>query len=450
MYGVPPHCEPLSYDMKVDIAELLGPKLARAVDPRVGIVKALRPVIKGIVDPHPPYIVEADPANYMYATAAHAALASAGKGRTLREAMVGAVGEALERYCAYWIDPNRQHRDTYKGLGPRAIDPSDFVLYSPAQYRQPHFPFAPYSGDTPLSWVEANSLTRGITVLVPTIMTYLRPAWESPAEHLLEPTSNGLAAGPTLPFALLSGLYEVIERDAFLVTWLRKVPPRVLHVSAAMPFARAIIDHYQRHGVSIYVLALQSDIQCHVIMTVAVADGPEVGPAAVVGLGCDLDPVAAIDKSLMELCQARPGEAVRFAQGLSEGLTPSTVVEIQDHSGLYHSRDFLPALEWLWRGATQSAAVDLPSYGSGNVEQNISVLVREVESVGGEAVYVDLTSSDVESVGVHVVRVLCTRLQPIAFGYGLDRLAGPRLLDATVRPRFRGTTGLNHYPHPLA
>ena len=46
----------------------------------------------------------------------------------------------------------------------------------------------------------------------------------SPQEFLVPITSNGLAAGPTLADAVLSAIYEVLERDAILIAWLNRLP----------------------------------------------------------------------------------------------------------------------------------------------------------------------------------------------------------------------------------
>ena len=57
-----------------------------------------------------------------------------------------------------------------------------------------------------------------------------------------------------------------------------------------------------------------------------------------IGMGCDLDAGAAIDKAVFELCQARPSMAVRMARGDTAGRlrTYADVRDLDDHP-LFHA-----------------------------------------------------------------------------------------------------------------
>src|SRR4051812_12664356 len=79
----------------------------RLVSPRVGIVTELSPQGRGPEEPAPPYLYTAMLAHFDFRTAPPQERLAAGKGRTQRDAMLSALGEAVERYCAYHADPAR-------------------------------------------------------------------------------------------------------------------------------------------------------------------------------------------------------------------------------------------------------------------------------------------------------------------------------------------------------
>ena len=96
------------------------------------------------------------------------------------------------------------------------------MLYRPEQY--PLLPYAPYDDGTELSWIEGRSLVRDEAVWVPAIAALMEFTVRSDAEFIFPITSNGLAAGPTLRDAVTAAIYEVLERDAFLIAWLNRLP----------------------------------------------------------------------------------------------------------------------------------------------------------------------------------------------------------------------------------
>jgi ribosomal protein S12 methylthiotransferase accessory factor YcaO len=58
-------------------------------------------------------------------------------------------------------------------------------------------------------------MNREVNVPACLVLNYLGPGGE---DSFVTPTSNGLAAGPSLEQATLSGLCELAERDGFLRT----------------------------------------------------------------------------------------------------------------------------------------------------------------------------------------------------------------------------------------
>lgn len=150
-------------------------------------------------------------------------------------ARAAAVGEAVERYCCNVLRPDDSRRGSYAELrrsGLPVLDPRELVLYSPAQYAAPGFPFVPLDDDLVVDWVPARvvdpatATADGEEVWVPASLVYVN--WHTGARVGLPHTNfcafAGIAAGPTWEFAVVSGLEEVIERHITMAWWLNAHP----------------------------------------------------------------------------------------------------------------------------------------------------------------------------------------------------------------------------------
>ena len=85
---------------------------------------------------------------------------------------------------------------------------------------------------------------------------------------------------------------------------------------------------------------------------------------------------------------------------------------------------------------------------------DLEPLLSALRASGCRAVFRDLTTPDLERYPVRAARVLVTQLQPIHFGYGMERLGGRRLYELPVKLRLHESPSredeLNPCPHPLA
>src|SRR5437764_1164284 len=77
--------------------------------------------------------------------------------------------------------------------------------------------------DRLLELVSPRDVPGDADIWVPAVAAYMHGNNVMPGDALFAPTSNGLAAGPTVVAAVRSGLCELIERDAFSVTWLNRL-----------------------------------------------------------------------------------------------------------------------------------------------------------------------------------------------------------------------------------
>ncbi len=144
-------------------------------------------------------------------------------------ARLAALGESVERYCGNVLDTLPVTWGSYDELRRRGLpvlDPRELVLYSEEQYAAPGFPFVPLSRDLRVHWVHGRWIADDSPVLVPASLVYVN--WYSAGLAAAPPTNfcsfAGIAAGPDEAFAVRSALEEIIERHATMVWWLNAHP----------------------------------------------------------------------------------------------------------------------------------------------------------------------------------------------------------------------------------
>jgi ribosomal protein S12 methylthiotransferase accessory factor len=352
---------------------------------------------------------------------------------------------------------------SYAELDGTALDPQRLVLYLPQQYES--IPFMPFSASEPRGWIPAYSLVHNKPIYVPAHGTIMNYTMRNQREHICQSTSNGLAAGGSLLSAVLSASLEVIERDAFIITWHNKLPARRIsiagHPSAEM---REFETAYRRRGVELQLYQLPTDTPVYVFMCVSVQKKGD-GPVVVVGLGCDFLAERAARQALLEVGQVRPAckqrlRLPRTRERLAELIAnPECVEELEDHDLLYATSDHLHAFDFLFQqplsefdweqGGSERALGE-----SKSPAEQLRSLIGYCRQKGSDLIYCNLTPPDMEKIGLFTARVIIPDFQPIHFGWKHIRMGGDRLFELPVQLGFRETrvavTELNQFPHPLA
>ena len=426
------------------------------VSPRVGIIRSLARVSRGVDEPSPPILYHAQLAHYDFRRRTGLERGAAGKGLTEEQAVASAIGEACERYCAHHAGVRPIRRAKRADLDGAAITPADCVLYADSQYGRTDFPYAPWNAQTETGWVAGEERPGGDAVWLPASLVYMNYAGDENQDAFTPPTSNGLAAGPDLESAALAGLCELAERDAFLIYWMNRLP--AVEVQFEGGLAASIRDHYRRFQTETRVFHLDTGLPLYVMMAVSLSADSRA-PAAIVGLGCHLDPGAAATRALFEICQVRPGEVRKYRDDPPTARLTAyrDVKTLEDHSAWFTIHEHLGELAFLLddRGTGRVVKVqDMATFSRGFVAADLDVVVDGLVRAGCRVGIIDITTPDVGSCGIRVVRTFATGLQPIHFGFGEERLGGRRLFELPSTLGFgahhRTEADLNPCPHPLA
>src|SRR5699024_2292626 len=149
-------------------------------------------------------------------------IANPGASAPLRSRSLAQVAfEAIERYCASFVDFGQLLLSQHQGEPFESGSAQQ--RFADHQYREPDFPYVPLDPQAPIHWAVGRSLVSGLRRFVPASFVYLPYTPASPAEVIGPSFSTGMSAGWSLDDAMLSGLLEVVERDAFAITWMNRL-----------------------------------------------------------------------------------------------------------------------------------------------------------------------------------------------------------------------------------
>ncbi|SDI75277.1 thiazole/oxazole-forming peptide maturase, SagD family component [Actinokineospora alba] len=401
--------------------------LAGWVDPLTGVIPWIslkQPLGTG---PDLPFVATAAPPHHVDTEGRARALPIGwGKGATQAEAILSAVGEAIERYAPSLPEAEKLVWARPADLAGDILDPREFPLYEPESYARPGFAFAAFDRRTDHPWVRGTWLGTDRPVWVPAVFTYL--AMTLLPEHLIcQGTSNGLAAGTDAESATVRAVLELIERDAMMAAWLTGAKGRYVELDDTLdPDLAAIVEALRTQGVTVEVYLLPTSMYGVTAAALALGDGKR-RPGATLGLGADRSPRAAIRAAVLELAQTASHLAgLMRERPVPKG--PEEVREMLDHAAYYFPLDRVAAFDRLRCGGTSR----LRDLREPVAESSVTDLAHVLGSAKVRVAVVDVTSADVATGPFRVVRAVSPDLQPISYGYGNDRSVVARLRGRTL------------------
>ncbi|MCF8564235.1 TOMM precursor leader peptide-binding protein [Alicyclobacillus tolerans] len=384
----------------------------------------------------------------------------AGRSHVYGESEMTAILEGLERYCG--LAPRGKRtvvHDSFTNLSTLAIDPASVGLHDKEEYERGDFPFQPFHPDTPMNWVWGYSLVSERPVLVPERLAYYSLGC---GDGFVYETSNGCAVGGTMVEAIFHGILEVVERDAFLMTWYARLPLTPLDPKSANDAELELMLDRLRMVAGYEVLLFNATMENQIPSVFAIAKSQKPHAANLIcAAGAHLDPVRAVKSALHEnagmlLLLNEKFEAHREHCELMYR-DPYEVRHMEDHSMLYSLPQAEERFDFLMAGnrKPRTFAEEFEPYvPKQDLKDDLNRLLGAFRSLNMDVVVVDQTTPELKRNGLVCVKVLIPGMLPMTFGYRLTRLEGlnrvfevPAKLGYTKQPLRRHQ--LNPHPHPF-
>lgn len=384
---------------------------------------------------------------------------NAGRTHSYAHSEISGILEGLERYCGYAPRGKRTTvYEPYSKVEKYALDPDSIGVHKKEQYARPHFPFKPLDRDRPVHWVWGYSLTEERPILVPETYAYYSLGG---GEGFVYETSNGCAVGGSLEEAILYGIFEIVERDAFLMAWYGQLPiPRLDSKTIDDTELQLMLHRLQSmtgYEINLFNSTTENGIPSIWAMAKNTKDD---GLNLLCAAGAHLDPIRAVKGAVQELSGMllnMDDVFVKNRKKYEEMLHDSSRVRhMEDHSMLYGLKDAEKRMFFLLDKRMKRNFKDefQPVLQTADLLDDLNGVLETFKKLKLEVIVVDQTGPELKRNGLHCVKVVIPGMLPMTFGHHLTRLKGldrvltvPAKLGYVKQPLTYDE--LNPYPHPF-
>lgn len=377
--------------------------------------------------------------------------ATGAAGLTEASAMLAAIGEAAERYCAAYIPWQILVKGSARQLGAEAIGIDQFGLYLPEQYQE-NFPCMPYSADTQLYWVKGRSLLNQQSRLIPAPLIYIPYHYQdktAKTDFVSLAVSSGTACHSDRQQLRLNGIYEVIERDAFMITWMRKIQQSRLRWMDDATMWALYQQHYAGSGVQFHLFDITLDLQIPTVLCLAES---VLRPGRVVVAGCATRASyrEAATKAMLEAaqCMTWAQYLVVQHQDWEPAVDYANVQTFQHHVMTYLRPQMLHELDFLLKTPYEKAWPQESQTDLNHCYQQVLALLASQQI---DVIEVELTTPEIADVGLSVAKLVLPGLVQINGDHRYPPLANPRFdsVPAKLGLAERCQAYRNPAPHPF-
>ena len=364
-------------------------------------------------------------------------------------AATAALGELAERYALCYVPWERLRVARAADLD-GAADPATFGLFSPAQYAREGFPFRPFTRELEVTWIDAVELRAGRPAWVPAELVFLADPVTGDAARIGYATSSGAACAPTPERALLGGLLELCERDAFAILWADRLSLPLLDWREHAELVELDGRTFARTGLEYAAIDLSPFHRLPSVLGVVRAPDADP-PVLAVGAGTATTVERAWFKALSEAFACRA--AARMLLARSAAPPPAREIRTFDDHVLWWARRPTASAARFLDGSRERVDVRAVEPLPATAAAAIRVVLGRIADAGTTAYGVDVTSPDLRTLGLHVVKTLAPGLAMLDVAHGGRFLGSRRLTHAAAElgllPAPLAPGDLNPDPHPF-
>jgi len=318
-----------------------------------------------------------------------------------------------------------------------------------------------------INWLWGWSLKNQNYVLILEQLVYYYDEDEKRKEsRYIYESSNGAALGSSIEEALLYGMFEVIERDNFLVSFYNKLPLVEIDIQPSkLKHINAMIKYLEKDGFSIHFFDISMELKIPAVWCLIVDKSENTVVKTYSAAGCHFNPEKAIESSFFEVVSSVPVYEDIFSKKdyleRKELIfkNPKLLTEFEDHVLYYSHEKSLEKYDFLFPITSRKRIDELypewfesEKYKNHDLNDDIKTLVNEILSYYEDIYVINLSSSQLEEMGLCCVKVLIPGMQPVTFGVQYERKIKQRIMDALSQVQKQKRidfSGFNENPHPF-
>ncbi len=365
---------------------------------------------------------------------------------SVEKAVWSALGENVERWL--WFNADLMQKTetvmgTFKELKDKALDPFSFSGFTSEQ-RKNHREKLFFDENTSFTWIATHSLTeKKMEVYCPLQLISAKHLKELEEPKIRWSVTTGLATGPTLDDAILAGILEIIERDAFMINYLNKLSPPQYNLEQVRTLDEnidSILKQCERYNLKPYILQLVTDFPVTVALTI-LYDPSGKGPSITVGARASFNTKKAIIDSITEAF------IVRFyaKKEKRKDVSVKNMGRVERISYWAHKAN-LQDITFMIEGEVIPTSFENKS---GTVKEQLQTLTTVLKEKKYNAVYIELTTKSTRNLPIHSVMTIIPQLQPLHLYESIPCIGGKRLKSVPEKMGFESAKSLNTIPHPF-
>jgi ribosomal protein S12 methylthiotransferase accessory factor len=440
--AVPPGITPLSVSLAT---------LRKLHSPYTGIVRVAFDMLTSPSDPEM-WHVTCVSTNSSLTLGAGAPEISGGINPSRERALAAALGEAAERYSASYVPTAELIFAPADGLAEPHVDPALLRVFSDEQLAASDA-YARFDRSTPVQWVRGTNLHSGEPTWIPSAYCYL-PDHRVPGEpRIAYGTTSGVACALTHDEALLSALYELVERDAFMLMWYNRLSLPVVPWSSSPELQADYHRYYKATGLHVRSVDLSAFLNIPTAVTLVRDDTGFIRLA--LGAASARTIADAIGKSTREAVQTyRWARQMRISTpDWQRPRHPSEIRTFPDHVLLHAFGEHDDEAAFIDASSETRLAGECTPVSGPSVSEQLAAVTAILADRGMDAYSIDITAPDLRELGLHVVRAVCPQLVPLDADHNFRYLGAPRLrtgaYEAGLLPRPMRVDEFNTFPHPF-
>lgn len=328
---------------------------------------------------------------------------------------------------------------------PRFVDPRHIISYAKSQYANNMFDLTPFDPDQEYEWILGHNYRNedevfflADTVLYPYASRYPRYCFS---------TSSGCAAHVERSLAIEHAIYELIERDAFMIFWLNKLDRPTILFESLPSTLRERVAAIRQLGFTVVLTDITMDLAPVVLVTVADTSGTYMTS----GLGSGRHFLDAIRGALAEV-EIALLHILNKESIFVEQIEPHDVQSLAQHEQLHQCGSYRSESHFLFDTSKPHILYDKLHSQTNTKSEIIETLLRK----GFQIYLVDASSWKLDVLlpaHRYIVRVFVPGLVPLSFGYGHEPLGMDRLCSVPFNLGYRKKVAhpeeLNRFPHPF-
>jgi ribosomal protein S12 methylthiotransferase accessory factor len=258
---------------------------------------------------------------------------------------------------------------------------------------------------TPIAWEEATNVQNGAIKLVPSDLLWLVTRIKDQVLMHVQMGSNGVASGGSVEDAILAGLYEIIERDAWTLNQFMLDSGMILTPCPLINLSDRIencLRRIEEANLRLHLFDISTDYNVPVFMAMILdLSGRSAGTFS--GYGCHVNAEIAAIRAITEAVQGR----ACYISGARDDMfrRQFLIMKHMDQAKLHEMFSELPV------GLPLS---DYRTLSFPDVRSELRYLLKLIKQFGISEVFVKEMGSYVNG-AVHVVRVFSPQCEPFRF-----------------------------------